>query len=83
MAAKRVVRHRILDLAATIFVIAIVTTLRAALLPAGDETVPNTIAPIGELLQSLQGSIPTLSVIVWGIAAVLRYFLAAKSGIKK
>ena len=82
MAAKRVVRHRILDLAATIFVIAIVTTLRAALLPAGDETVPNTIAPIGELLQSLQGSIPTLSVIVWGIALFIAALDAGRFGPK-
>ena len=82
MAAKRVVRHRILDLAATIFVIAIVTTLRATLLPAGDETVPNTIVPIGELLQSLQGSIPTLSVIVWGIALFIAALDAGRFGPK-
>ena len=82
MAAKRVVRHRILDLAATIFVIAIVTTLRAALLPTGDETVPNTITPIGELLQSLQGSIPTLSVIVWGIALFIAALDAGRFGPK-
>lgn len=68
MAAKRVVRHRILDLAATIFVIAVVTTLRSALLPAGDETMPNTSTPVGELLQSLQGMMPTLAAILWGVA---------------
>lgn len=77
MAAKKVVRHRILDLAATLLVIAIVTTLRSALLPAGDETIPNTYTPIGELLQSLQGSVPTLSTIIWG---VLLFFAALDVG---
>ena len=82
MAAKRVVRHRILDLAATMFVIAIVTTLRSALLPAGDETMPNTLAPIGELLQSLQSHIPTLSAIVWGIALFIAALDAGRFGPK-
>ena len=77
MAAKKVVRHRILDLAATLLVIAVVTTLRSALLPAGDETVPNTYTPIGELLQSLQGSAPTLSAIIWG---VMLFFAALDAG---
>ena len=82
MAAKRVVRHRILDLAATMFVIAIVTTLRSALLPAGDEMMPNTLTPIGELLQSLQGSVPTLSAIVWGIALFIAALDAGRFGPK-
>lgn len=82
MAAKRVVRHRILDLAATIFVIAIITTLRSALMPAGDETMPNTLTPIGELLQSLQGSIPTLSAIVWGVALFIVALDAGRFGPK-
>ena len=82
MAAKRVVRHRILDLAATMFVIAIVTTLRSALLPAGDEMMPNTPTPIGELLQSLQGSVPTLSAIVWGIALFIAALDAGRFGPK-
>ncbi len=37
-------------------------------MPAGDETMPNTLTPIGELLQSLQSSMPTLSIVMWGIA---------------
>lgn len=82
MAAKRVVRHRILDLAATIFVIALITTLRSALMPAGDETMPNPLTPIGELLQSLQGSIPTLSVIIWGIALFMVSLDAGRFGPK-
>ena len=82
MAAKRVVRHRILDLAATLFVIAVITTLRSALMPAGDETMPNTLTPIGELLQSLQSSMPTLSIVMWGIALFIAALDAGRFGPK-
>lgn len=82
MAAKRVVRHRILDLAATIFVIAIITTLRSALLPTGDETMPNTPTPVGELLQSLQGTMPTLAAILWGITLFIAALDAGRFGPK-
>lgn len=68
MAKKRVVRHRILEVATTLLVIVIITTLRAALLPAGDEVAANTETPIGIYLQSLQGSIPTLAIFIWAFS---------------
>ena len=67
MARKKVVQHRILDLTATLFVIVVITTLRAVFMPSGDESIPNTITPIGNILQHLQEGMPTLSVLVWGI----------------
>ncbi len=70
MAAKRVTQHRILDLGATLILIAIVSTLRATLLPAGDEVVANTATPIGILLQNLQERIPTLAAVVWTLCVI-------------
>ena len=69
--AKQVTQHRILDLAATLILIVIVSTLRVVLQPAGDEMVANTTAPIGILLQNLQTKIPNLSAIVWAIAVTI------------
>lgn len=68
--AKRVIQHRIFDLAITLLIIAIVSTLRAKLLPVGDESIINTTTPIGILLQNLQAKIPTLSAIVWCISVI-------------
>ena len=65
MAAKKVTQHRILDLAATLLVIVIATTLRSLLQPAGDEAIANTATPIGSILQNLQERIPTLSALIW------------------
>lgn len=71
MARKKIVQHRILDLATTLFIIVVVTTLRASLFPAGDESIPNTPTPIGALLQTLQQSLPVLSTLAW--AAMLGF----------
>ena len=70
MGAKRVTQHRIFDLAITLSLIAIVSTLRAKLLPVGDESIVNTPTPIGLMLQNLQDRIPTLSAIVWCISVM-------------
>ena len=70
MAAKRVVQHRIFDLALTLILIVVVSTLRATLQPAGDEAVANTATPIGILLQNFQERIPNLSAVVWALAAM-------------
>lgn len=77
MAKKRVVRHRIFDLTITLIIIVAVTTLRAVMIPAGDELMPNTDTPIGAILQNLQGSLPTLSAFIW--AAVL-FFASMGAG---
>lgn len=55
----------------TLLVVVVVTSLRAALLPAGDEMVPNTETPIGVYMQSLQGSLPTLSIFIWAFALLI------------
>ena len=70
MAAKQVTQHRIFDLEITLFVIAVVATLRAVLMPVGDESIANTPTPIGILLQNLQTSIPSLSAVVWCLVVV-------------
>ncbi|MBR3703276.1 MAG: hypothetical protein IKM12_06985 [Alistipes sp.] len=70
MAKRRAPQHRILDLGATLILIVIISTLRATLQPAGDEAVANTATPIGIMLQNLQAKIPTLSAVVWALAAM-------------
>ena len=70
MAAKKVTQHRILDLAATLLVIVIASTLRSLLQPAGDEAIANTATPIGSILQNLQERIPTLSALIWAGSAM-------------
>ncbi len=77
MVAKRVIRHRIFDLATTMFIIAIVATVRSVLFPFGDESIPNTSTPVGDLLQSVQASFPVLSVVMWGF---LLFFAALDAG---
>ncbi|MBR7115977.1 MAG: hypothetical protein IKC66_08545 [Alistipes sp.] len=77
MAKKRVVRHRIFDLTITLIIIVAVTTLRAVMMPAGDELMPNTDTPIGAILQNLQGSVPTLSALIW---AVVLFFASMGAG---
>lgn len=65
---RKVVQHRIFDLTLLLLVIAIVTSLRVSLWPTEAESVRNVVTPIGEILQSWQGHIPVLSVIIWGVA---------------
>lgn len=67
MARKKIVQHRILDLSATLFVIVVVTTLRSYFLPTDDESIANTLTPIGSLVQSVQQSLPLLSALVWAM----------------
>ena len=67
MARKKIVQHRILDLSATLFVIVVVTTLRSYFLPTDDESIANTLTPIGSLIQSVQQSLPLLSALVWAM----------------
>lgn len=68
--AKRAPQHRILDLAATLATVVIISTIRAVLQPAGDETIANTATPIGIMLQNLQTKIQTLAAIVWALVAM-------------
>ena len=82
MAAKRVVRHRIWDLATTMILIAILTTVRSSLFPFGDELVPNTATPLGDLLQGLQASFPVLSVVLWGFMLFIAALDAGRYGPK-
>lgn len=82
MAAKRVVRHRIWDLATTMILIAILTTVRSALFPFGDESVSNTPTPIGDLLQGVQASFPVLSIVLWGFMLFIAALDAGRYGPK-
>ena len=82
MARKKVVQHRILDLTATLFIIVVITTLRAVFMPSGDESIPNTITPIGNILQHMQEGMPTLSVLVWGITLMFASLDAGRYGPK-
>ncbi len=82
MARKQIVQHRILDLATTLFVIVVITTLRSALFSAGDESIPNTPTPIGSLLQGLQQSLPTLCIIAWALMLMFAGLDAGRYGPK-
>ncbi len=80
MARKKVPQHRILDLAATLFLIVVVTTLRSYLLPAGDEAIPNTPTPLGSLLQGVQQSLPLLSAVAWSLMLMFAGLDAGRYG---
>jgi hypothetical protein len=71
MAKKRITQHGLFDLAMTLIIIAIVSTLRAAFLPVGDEGIVNTPTPVGLVLQGLQNNIPSLSVVVWCLCVIV------------
>ena len=71
MAKKQITQHRLLDLAVTLLVIAVASTLRAALHPVGDEAIANTPTPAGIVLQNLQSSIPSLSAVVWCLCVIV------------
>lgn len=80
--ARRVAQHRIFDLAATLLVIAVVTTLRSLLLPHSDEAVANISTPLGEWLLFAEERIPTLSAIIWALALVVAGLNAGRYGIR-
>lgn len=82
MTAKRKVRHRIYDVATTLLVIVVVTTLRSVMMPSGDESLPNVAVPLGELLQRWQTSWPTLSIFVWAFALMFAGMDAGRYGPK-
>lgn len=64
---RKVVQHRIFDLALLLIVVAIATTLRVSLWPTASEAVVNIPTPIGGLLQLWQEHIPVLSAVVWAV----------------
>jgi hypothetical protein len=82
MARRRVSQHRIFDLTATLVVIAVITTLRSAFFPAGDEAIPNITTPIGHLLQTVQSKTPVLSAIIWALAVIVAGLNAGRYGVR-
>ena len=80
MARKKVPQHRILDLAATLFIIVVVTTLRSYLLPAGGEATPSNPTPVGSLLQGVQQSLPILSALAWSLLLMFAGLDAGRYG---
>lgn len=80
--ARRVVQHRIFDLAATLLLIAVVTTLRSSLMPQSDEVIANVATPLGTWLQFAQERIPVLSVIIWALALVVAGLNAGRYGVR-
>lgn len=71
MAKRQITQHRLFDLAITLFIIAIVSTLRAVLHPVGDESIANTPTPVGIVLQNIQSGIPSLSAVVWCLCVIV------------
>lgn len=82
MARRRVVQHRIFDLAATLLIIAVVTALRSSLLPHSDEAIANVATPLGEWLQFAEERLPVLSVIIWALSLVVASLNAGRYGIR-
>lgn len=64
---RKVVQHRIFDLALLLLVVAVVTTLRSSFWPSESEAVANVATPIGGILQHWQAHIPVLSAVVWTV----------------
>lgn len=71
MAKRQITQHRLFDLAITLFLIAIASTLRVAFHPVGDESIANTATPVGILLQNLQSGIPSLSAVAWCLCVIV------------
>ncbi len=65
---RKVVQHRIFDLALLLLVVAVVATLRTYFWSSESESVANIAAPIGDILQHWQAHIPVLSAVVWAVA---------------
>ncbi|MBR2008156.1 MAG: hypothetical protein IKA01_09320 [Alistipes sp.] len=80
--ARRVAQHRIFDLAATLLLIAVVTTLRSSLLPHSDEAIANVATPLGQWLQFTEDRIPILSVIIWALSLVIAGLNVGRYGIR-
>ncbi len=64
---RKVVQHRIFDLALLLLVIAVATTLRISFWPSESEAVANISTPIGGVLQHWQEHVPLLSAVVWAV----------------
>lgn len=64
---RKVVQHRIFDLALLLLLLAVATTMRLSLWPSAGESVENVATPIGTLLQAWQEHIPILSTIIWAV----------------
>lgn len=64
---RKVVQHRIFDLALLLLVVAVVTTLRTSLWASDSESMVNIATPIGGVLQHWQVHIPALSAVVWAV----------------
>ncbi len=82
MAKRRAIHHRIFEVAATLFVTAVVTTLRSLFAPLPDELLPNVAAPIGAMLQGIQSQFPLWSAAVWGSTLFLAGLNAGRYGVK-
>ena len=62
---KKIVQHRIFDLAVTLIFISVMATLRLAFWPTASEAVGNVATPIGGILQHWQQSVPVIPSILW------------------
>ena len=82
MAKRRAIHHRIFEVAATLFVTVVVTTLRSVFAPAPDELVPNAAAPIGAVLQEIQAQFPLWSAAIWAVTLFLAGLNAGRYGVK-
>ena len=80
--ARRVAQHRIFDLAATLLIISVVTTLRSSLLPHSDEAITNVATPLGEWLMFAEERIPILSVIIWGLSLIVAGLNIGRYGVR-
>ena len=80
--ARRVAQHRIFDLAATLLIISVVTTLRSSLLPHSDEAIANVATPLGEWLMFAEERIPILSVIIWGLSLIVAGLNVGRYGVR-
>ena len=80
--ARRVAQHRIFDLAVTLLLIAVVTTLRSSLLPHSHEEIANVVTPIGQWLQMAGEKAHLITVVVWALALVAAGLSAGRTGVR-
>lgn len=79
---KRVVQHRIFDLAVTLLLIAVATTLRSALWPTTSELAANIATPIGGLLQNWQTDMKFVAAVVWCVTLFLVGLSVGRQGVR-
>ena len=79
---KKIVQHRIFDLAVTLIFISVMATLRLAFWPTASEAVGNVATPIGSILHHWQQSVPVIASILWCVLLFIVGLGVGRQGVR-